>query len=296
MNKLTKIFMTTLIVASIGQTAVAALNDEVYSGVYKKEFQLIPNTMATLCKISADDVVSDVQKLKDCVSKLALKRRSSDAEISREGLKDLNQIKADELKEMVALSAAKSAAVTGYFALTGKEANDLSTKSATVNDVDASAINTTKVLTSVVNSLRDLYVEQLKSVAISSIENIERDAVLEIASLDEIKEAEKQVAEKNKPSENEKEAESSDEQGTDSSGSGVSQPAISNNMDMEVSTELRVLNGVCNRCTKNGDEYECRQEVCPDGEYADANNSAILYVCKDGECEQVDLRAKGDEQ
>ena len=297
MNKLMKIFTNMLIFVCAGTVANASV-EEVYSGVYKKEFQLIPNTMATLCKISADDVVQDVQKLKDCINKLALKRRSSDAELSREGLKDLNQIKADELQEMIALSAAKGAAVTGYFAITSKEANEVNTEADTVSDVDASAINSTKVLTSVVNSLRDLYVEQLKNLAIADIENIERDALMEVASLDTIRQAEKEAAENNGSEGNS----GSSGSGSGSSGSGSdsgnggnsggsSQPVVPNdNTADEMSTEFRVVDGVCSRCTKKGDTFECRQEICPDGEYPDANNANIMYVCTGGHCEKVDLK------
>jgi len=302
MKKIMKIFTNALIFVCAGGIANAALDDGTYSGIYKKEFQLIPNTMATLCKISADDVVKDVQKLKDCVNKLALKRRSADADLSREGLAELNQVKADELKEMIALSAAKGAAVTGYFAITGGEANNVTEKSSSVNDVDASGINTTKVLTSVVNSLRDLYVEQLKSVAISNIENIEKDVLLEIASLDDIKEAEEQIAAKREEakensasggSEENNSSGSSSEAIEGSSGSSDdSQSSIPEELnENDIPMEVRVIDGVCIRCLRNGSgKVECRQELCTDGEYPDANDPNIMYICQSGICEKVDVR------
>lgn len=254
--------------------------DEVFSGVYK-DHQVIPNTMATLCKTSAEDMVADPTKLKSCVDKLAIKRNSSDAETSREGLKDLNIIKADQLQEMIALGTAKSAAVSEYYANTAKETSDANANAKTVNDVDAAAINTNALSTSMINALAELYTEQLKYLAISNIENIDKSTLEEVASSQNLADADNNKGEK------------TNDAGQDVSTAPVAE--VNTSTATVVETEPAKAwywkgDGVCELCVKkDGDNVECRQEPCPDGTYSDPNNANVNYVCDAGICEKVDL-------
>lgn len=254
--------------------------DEVFSGVYK-DHQVIPNTMATLCKTSAEDMVADPTKLKSCVDKLAIKRNSSDAETSREGLKDLNIIKADQLQEMIALATAKSAAVSEYYANTAKETSDANANAKTVNDVDGAAINTNALSTSMINALTELYTEQLKYLAISNIENIDKSTLEEVASSQNLADADNNKGEK------------TDDAGQDVSTAPVAEVATSTAsvIENEPATAWHWKgNGVCELCAKkDGEEVECRQEPCPNGVYPDPNNANVNYACDAGICEKVDL-------
>lgn len=253
--------------------------DEVFSGVYK-DHQVIPNTMATLCKTSAEDMVADPTKLRSCVDKLAIKRNSSDAETSREGLKDLNIIKADQLQEMIALATAKSAAVSEYYANTAKETSEANANAKTVNDVDAAAINTNALSTSMINALAELYTEQLKYLAISNIENIDKSTLEEVASSQNLADANKDAKEPAK---------------ADQDASNAPVAEVNTSTATVVETEPAKAwhwkgDGVCELCIKkDGDNVECRQEPCPDGTYPDPNNANVNYVCSAGICEKVDL-------
>ena len=159
---------------------VGADAGQAYSGVYESR-QIIPNSMATLCQMSAEDMLKDKSKIGEyvnkCIKKLVLKRRNSNADTAREGLADLNEIKADQLKDMISLATAKGAAVADYFAKKAEETAKTNAKAKTVNDVDGSAVNTVAQSTIDINTLGDLYVEQLKYLAISNIENIEKSVV-----------------------------------------------------------------------------------------------------------------------
>lgn len=284
MNKLINILSISLISGAIciypafadGEGATSGDESEVYSGVYN-DHQLIPNTMATKCKKSAEDMVKNPQELRDCINRLALKRRDSNAETSREGLKDLQEIKFDQLQEMASLAAAKGAAVADYYAKTAQQTDEANKNAKTTSDVDSAAVNTSAILTSVVNSMRDLYIEQLKYLAISNIENIEKSVLDEVVSLDALKETQK--TEENQP-------ETSD---------ATTDADISQTTSTATTTQnksiLMFKNGMCERCLVDaeGSALECRAEACPDGEYADRNDNNTLYKCKNGECEKMNF-------
>ncbi len=287
MKKLMKIFAMLVVSAFVCDSLKA--EEEVFSGVYKESYQLIPNTMATHCKTSAEDMVKDPQKLRNCINTLALKRRSSNAEIAREGLKDLNEIKADELQEMMSLAVAKGAAVAGYYLKQSEEVAEVNANAKTVNDVDGAAINTNAVLTSVVNSFRDLYVEQLKYLAISNIENISKDVLTEVASISELQDAQDRD---NQAAEN---SESS------AGSTGGAEAEVVNTIVAEeyVLTDKWqfVGDGQCRFCVKREDNKpECRNEVCPDGEYADPNDNNVGWKCKNKECVKVSVSENSSPQ
>jgi hypothetical protein len=290
MNKIKLFSMFATVLMTCGQVLAAdggasdgaeGGKDEVFSGVYK-DHQVIPNTMATLCKTSAEYMVADPTKLKSCVDKLAIKRNSSDAETSREGLKDLNIIKADQLQEMIALATAKSAAVAEYYANTAKETSDANANAKTVNDVDGAAINTNALSTSMINALTELYTEQLKYLAISNIENIDKSTLEEVASSQNLADASGNKDAK-EPAQ------------VDQNASTAPVAEVNTSTATVVETEPAKAwhwkgDGVCELCVKkDGDNVECRQEPCPDGTYPDPNDANVNHVCSAGICEKVDL-------
>lgn len=266
-------------------TAMAEEAKEMISGIYNGH-QLIPNEMATICQTSAEDMVKDPDKLYNCINRLALKRRSSDAETAREGLEELNTIKTEQLQKMLGLAVAKGAAVADYYAKTSEQVSEANKDAKTVNDVDGAAVNTNAVLTSVVNSFRDLYVEQLKYLAISNIENIDKSVLLDIASLSELENAQ---AEADAKADAQNNSASSGQYDTTSFTKATT-------TDVELPHEWQyVKEGVCKLCVKKeNNEIECREETCPDGEYKDTSNPNIGYICKGGDCQKVDITSEGE--
>ena len=261
MNKIKLFSMFATVLMTCGQVLAAdggasdgaeGGKDEVFSGVYK-DHQVIPNTMATLCKTSAEDMVADPTKLKSCVDKLAIKRNSSDAE---------------------------SAAVAEYYANTAKETSEANANAKTVNDVDGAAINTNALSTSMINALAELYTEQLKYLAISNIENIDKSTLEEVASSQNLADANKDAKEPAK---------------ADQDVSNAPVAEVNTSTATVVETEPAKAwywkgDGVCELCVKkDGDNVECRQERCPDGTYPDPNDANVNHVCDDGICEKVDL-------
>lgn len=179
-------YFSALLVACVLSVSVSASAsaqdkaDKVYSGVYvlgDNSYQIIPNTMATLCQITGNEVVENPLKLKECIDSLIIKRRSSDTEVAREGIKDLNLIKADQIAEMLSLSAIRGAEIADYYTETSQKTDEINADAKTVNDVDGASVNTNQLLATVINSFRDIYVEQLKYLAISNIEDIDRNVL-----------------------------------------------------------------------------------------------------------------------
>ena len=243
--------------------ALAEEGEEVYNGLYK-EHQIIPNTMAILCKTSGEDMVKDPSKISACIEMLAKKRHSSDAEKSREGLDDLNKIKVDQLKDVIAVSAAKGASVA-EFGEKSEETAEINASAKTVNDVDSAAVNTIAQSAIDINNLSDLYLEQLKYLAISNIENIDKSVVDDGTVLNS--------------------GEDSASEAAPAGGATVDQGGTKIEEEEYANAWIYKGEGVCEFCIKKGEDQdpECRQEACPDGVYQD-QNSNLRYDCKNGEC------------
>ena len=225
-------------------------------------------------------MVNNHALLRECVNKLALKRRSSDGETSREGLNELNIIKADQLQEMIAIATAAGAASAQYYSETAKDLNNANTGTETGLDGDGAAINTNAFVISMINNLNDLYVEQLKYLAISNIENIEMSALEAVASMEELgakpaDEADAGIA------------------GGDAAEAPVAEVVNTSATVVETSAAGEWVwegDGVCKYCEQreNG-EAECREAECPDGQYVDPRDSHVVYRCEKGVCEKVDI-------
>ena len=267
--------------------ALAEGENDSFSGVYK-EYQVIPNKMAELCKASAEDMINDPTKLTGCVSGLAVKRRSSDAETSREGLKELKEIETEQLLNTIGMATAKAASVADYYAETSKEVSETNANAKTVNDTDSAAIQTSAVLTSVVNGMRDLYVEQLKYLAISNIENLEKETLDAVISVEPTKIDTPQKAEEKE------ETAKTEDAGENAGGAAVSDTFVATTSDYTPAQSVRYVgDGICKRCVKQEDgNVECREEDCPDGSVITEDH--IKYYCEKGICEQVDNRTATD--
>jgi hypothetical protein len=270
MEKVAKIKFITMLLGIFfvcGQVFAAEDNTE-YSGVYNDR-QLIPNRMAELCQKQAEEMVQNPSSLVDCINTLAIKRRSTDAEVSREGLKELSEVKAEQIIKTMTFATIKGAEIAGYYDEGSKEVKETNEGAKTNNDSDAAAINTSVVLTSVVNSMRDLYVEQLKYLAISNIEEIKKETLDDIAELEKTKDDETKDDKKDNKSDEDKSS------------------AEASNTVASVTTKTPATGlsykgkGVCERCIKKDDGgVECNQEDCPPLRYVEVNEENVFYDCK----------------
>lgn len=290
-NKKILILALLLVFGLLSGNAVA--KDEAYSGTYKVEgssYQMIPNIMATLCQISGDEVVNDPSKIKKCLNKLTLKRRSSDAETAREGLREINKIKAEELQEMIALAVAKSSAVTNYYTKKSEDVAEANSNAKTANDQDGAAINTSAALTSVVNSLGHIYAEQLKHMVISDIVNVEKDTAENVASIEEIKEAQAQEEAKsgNASAASGTSSGSSSDSGNEAADEAPVKPKVNETAPTKEVTYAG--NGICQTCYQaEGKEPQCTQAPCENGTYSDPKDNNITYICENGKCSKVNM-------
>lgn len=283
-RKISFIFAALFVFNLLNGSALA--KEETYSGVYKEKdssFQMFPNAMATLCKISAKDVVEDRTKLTECINKLVNKRRSSNAETAREGLKDINEIKTEQMQDMLALAIIKSSEVADYYAQKSDEVVDFNKGAKTVNDQDGAAINTNSVLTKVINNMNYVYAEQLKYLAISNFEDIEKDVLNNMTETEEGKKAEQEQEEARKA-----EAEKNSGDGLE----GADETVVETKLKAEIpGEEVKYIgNGTCQACyQKEGESPQCQETPCPDGTFDDPINSNIKFVCRGGQCNRVEI-------
>ena len=198
---------------------------------------------------------------------------------SREGLKELKEIETEQLVKTMGLATVTGAAVADYYLTGSEEVAEANKEAKTINDVDGASVQTTAVLTSVVNSMRDLYVEQLKYLAISNIENIDKATLEAVASPEALSAAAKIDAEKqtgNNETDTPEVAEA-----------GVTVATV--HEETPANAWIYKGDGICELCVqREGAEPECRQEPCPDGTYK-TNDPKIGYECKNGECEKIDI-------
>lgn len=146
-----------------------------YSGLVNGR-QVIPNTMAIFCKTNAIDMVKDTGKLYDCINKMVKKIKNKDSLVRQDGLNDWNEIRAEELRAMMAQAVAKGATIANYEEIqnsTGKAVSQTKTE----HEDNVAIANTISISTDVMNTMRDLYAERLKYEAISGIKDIELSAL-----------------------------------------------------------------------------------------------------------------------
>lgn len=309
MRKLiSEIFLALLVVCfAIAQTkaddtplapTTADADDEVYNGVYNDK-QIFPNLMASLCKIKAEDAVKDNNKLYKCVNQLVIKATNKNAATSDEGKKDIDAIRAEQLKIMLALATSKAAAIANYNDPEDgimKKLDEANQNEQTEHDDNAAVVNTNATLSALINDMRDLYAENLKYMAISNIQTISKDVIEDYLTEEEkaaIEEEEKKKAE------------------VSNTGNDVDQTTIKKTYTTEEPyvTQWRFVENnqcerkVCTGETMNGTDdidlskLQCLVEtgICPDGTYFSPNDSNIAVICSHGVCNEVtDMNIDGE--
>lgn len=254
-----------------------------YSGLVNGR-QVIPNTMAIFCKTNAIDMVKDTGKLYDCINKMVKKIKNKDSLVRQDGLKDWDEIRAEELRAMMAQAVAKGATIANYEEIqnsTGKAVSQTKTE----HEDNVAIANTISISTDVMNTMRDLYAERLKYEAISGIKDIELSALA--AGNDTDGTAGEGAA------------------GTTVAGNAASGGGAMSSSEIKVSStttdeetaesksaeslcgdeSLKNVSGITLKMTSSG-SVACsdgsKEVACQDGIYANADGTS--FACKDGTC------------
>ena len=254
-----------------------------YSGLVNGR-QVIPNTMAIFCKTNAIDMVKDTGKLYDCINKMVKKIKNKDSLVRQDGLNDWNEIRAEELRAMMAQAVAKGATIANYEEIqnsTGKAVSQTKTE----HEDNVAIANTISISTDVMNTMRDLYAERLKYEAISGIKDIELSALG--AGNDTDGTAEEGAA------------------GTTVAGNAASGGDVMSSSEIKISStatdeetaesksakslcgdeSLKNVSGITLKMTSSG-SVACsdgsKEVACQDGIYANADGTS--FACKDGTC------------
>lgn len=254
-----------------------------YSGLVNGR-QVIPNTMAIFCKTNAIDMVKDTGKLYDCINKMVKKIKNKDSLVRQDGLNDWNEIRAEELRAMMAQAVAKGATIANYEEIqnsTGKAVSQTKTE----HEDNVAIANTISISTDVMNTMRDLYAERLKYEAISGIKDIELSALG--AGNDTDGTAEEGAA------------------GTTVAGNAASGGDVMSSSEIKVSStstndetaesksakslcgdeSLKNVSGITLKMTSSG-SVACsdgsKEVACQDGIYANADGTS--FACKGGTC------------
>lgn len=244
--------------------------DLTISGVYNDR-QIVPNTMAILCQVSAEDMVNDTAKLFNCVNKLVLQMKSSNAATAASGVDNMTVIQYEELKTLFTLGVQKGIKVS-QFEQNQKELNGSTADAKTEQEDNIIIANSINFLNEVVNSMRDLYAERLKSEALSGIQYIEASVVEDMI-------------------EKKKEETTLPEEKDDDPVLTAFSTSVTYTAEEPYTTEwLWVKDNDCERqvCTGQAETVEglnCKDETktCPDGTFQSKSGDTEA-VCTDGEC------------
>ena len=149
--------------------------DVQYTGVYQDR-QLIPNIMAIHCKMNAEDVAKDLNKLEGCLRQYIKEMNNEDVMVAQEGRKDYETMVYSVLNDLLAASMTKAAAVNGFETSMKEYVDATNDKSDTKFSTETALTDTLAFSTDIKNHLRDLYVEAIKYEVVKNIGVITPDA------------------------------------------------------------------------------------------------------------------------
>ena len=152
-----------------------AKKEEKFTGVYK-ERQLIPDAMAAHCQINAEDIVKDMSRLEGCIRKYVTEMNNDNAAEAAEGKKTFGVLRYNALNDAFKKAIAKAAAVNGYETAMNNYA-EASANAKTKFDSEANISNTLAFSTDVQNSIRDIYIENLRLEAINGFGDVDPSAL-----------------------------------------------------------------------------------------------------------------------
>jgi len=160
------------------QTASSGTTKE-YTGVYKAR-QIIPNTMAYYCKVSAEEILNDISKLHNCINTIVRNMNDKNASNANQAKEDYKRIRFDEL-EILAGEATKKGGTIAHYEETINNYDSAAAKAETEHEDSVVTASTMSMVTDVVNSMRDLYAQRLMYLAIDGIQNVDPDVIVDSA-------------------------------------------------------------------------------------------------------------------
>ncbi len=242
---------------------------KVYTGVFNKR-QIIPNSMAIYCETNAEDMLKESKKLYDCINKIAKKINDKDSSIRAENLQRYNEIRYEELKILMADAVAKGATIANYEKIQN-EIGKATGETRTEHEDNTAIANTVSTLTDVINTMRDLYAERLKSDAITGINAIDTKVITDlIKDDDDMKNA------------GEKDGGKSGKKDMESSSSSI----VLDTTNPELSPFKWVGDNQCTR-TVCSDANTCADETttCPNNIYS-TDDPNVKVICADEKCQK----------
>lgn len=253
------------------RVASAADTDTDYTGMYNDR-QIVPNSMAIFCKMNAEDMIKDFANLHNCVNKIVSKINNSDAQVSAEGKKDLEQIKFDMMKNMLAQALTKSATISNYEEVQNSMMES-GAQTQTEHDDNAAIANTVAVLTDVINSMRDLYADKLKLTALEGIDKVDPQVIKDVMA-----NADTEDGASKKADDTSAEYTSTEAQYT------IEHPHVG---DIVYNSGNQCVRNICTGLDE--EHLVCQPEYldCPDGEYLDPSRNNAPVLCKGGKCEYI---------
>ena len=129
------------------------------------------------CQVSAKQIAEDLTLIEECIKKYVKAMNNDNAEIKHQGMQDYNVLRSQALRDTLTIATDKLKAIINYNDVQNDYAN-ATAKSNTQRDTEAAIANSNAFATDMINTLREVYVENLKYMAIDGIASIDPAAIL----------------------------------------------------------------------------------------------------------------------
>lgn len=250
-------------------------DDTVYTGVYEGR-RLFTDLMAQHCKINAEDVVKDINKMYDCLNQYITEMNNSNAAAKSKANEDFTLLQISVMRDLVATAITKLQNVNN-FEETSQKYKEASVGVKTERDDNAVMVYTQSYMANILNSIRELQAQSLMFEAINGLAYIDPSV---IDTDDDAKSSSK----------------SGKTGGSSTSDSTIIQSTTTissgdeGSPDTSADSDADYLGN--NKCLENGQTV-----TCSEGEHRDKNGT--LVYCIDGICtysaEEFDVIGKRPE-
>lgn len=147
-----------------------------YTGLYNGRY-ILPDIMARHCRIKGEDVAKDVSLYVDCIKKYVADMNNENATAKAEAEKEFEILRYKTLLDAASNAMTKSQSILNYEETMNKY-NSADQEAQTEFDDNHALIATMSFMIDVMNSFRELQVEQLKYLAINGIVDIDPAIVM----------------------------------------------------------------------------------------------------------------------
>lgn len=147
-----------------------------YTGLYNGRY-ILPDIMARHCRIKGEDVAKDVSLYVNCIKKYVADMNNENATAKAEAEKEFEILRYKTLLDAASNAMTKSQSILNYEETMNKY-NSADQEAQTEFDDNHALIATMSFMIDVMNSFRELQVEQLKYLAINGIVDIDPAIVM----------------------------------------------------------------------------------------------------------------------